>query len=483
MRQQFDWKGVFFVLQVLVLFGIGGGAAHAGWAFASAYYAPAEEPEEPVLATPIAATSSLAAIAFSTSTPVRVINALAIEDVVPATGKFVAADLRAMQISLFQDGMLVETIPIKTKGKPGTPWETPSGFYTIQTKEESHFSSIGKVYMPYSMQFYGNYFVHGWTTYPDGTPTPETFSGGCIKLATEEAAKVFAFADIGTKIFVYDPPTVDAIAPIALAAQEAPRISARAYLVADIDTGDVYAERAAAAERSIASVTKLMTALVANETISFDKKIRVPEGALTNPRDPSNTRTRQFVVGDLLYPLLMQSSNHVADALATYYGEGAFVSWMNDAARALDMASTTYADPSGLSQKNISTAEDLFRLSRYLEQKKSFIWRMTSENNRPIVAQDGSRYLVQNVNAPADTAPFIGGKIGYTDEAKETMVSVMRFDEGGLERRIAIIVLGSDDQAQDVTRLARWLSTSATKASQSACASCTLGGNYRRIPW
>ena len=215
----------------------------------------------------------------------RVINALAIEDVVPATGKFVAADLRAMQISLFQDGMLVETIPIKTKGKPGTPWETPSGFYTIQTKEESHFSSIGKVYMPYSMQFYGNYFVHGWTTYPDGTPTPETFSGGCIKLATEEAAKVFAFADIGTKIFVYDPPTVDAIAPIALAALPVPRISARAYLVADIDTGDVYAERAAAAERSIASVTKLMTALVANETISFDKKIRVPEGALTNPRD------------------------------------------------------------------------------------------------------------------------------------------------------------------------------------------------------
>lgn len=481
MRQRFDWHGIIFVLEILLLFALGGGAMQAGWAFAAAYYA---EPGEktPTLATPIAATSSLAILAFSTSTPVRIINALSIEEVVPATGKFVAADLHAMQISLFRDGALVETIPIKTKGKPGTPWETPSGLYTIQTKEESHFSSIGKVYMPYSMQFYGNYFIHGWTTYPDGTPTPETFSGGCIKLETEEAAKVFAFADIGTKLFVYDPPTVDAIAPLALATLPPPRVGARAYLVADIDTGDVYAERAADAVRPIASVTKLMTALVANETISFDKKIRVPEGALTNPRDPTNTRTRQFVVGDLLYPLLMQSSNHVADALAEYYGEGAFVSWMNDAAHALDMASTTFADPSGLSEQNVATAEDLFRLSRYLEQKKSFIWRITSEKNRSIIAHDGSRYLVQNVNAPADVAPFIGGKIGYTDEAKETIVSVMRLDEEGLERRIAIIVLGSDDQAEDTARLARWLSTSAAKASQSACASCALGSGYRRIP-
>ncbi|MEN9413639.1 MAG: hypothetical protein RLZZ342_726 [Candidatus Parcubacteria bacterium] len=479
MRSRFDWQGFVFVVQLVALAGIGGGAAHIGWAFAEAQY---DVPETPVLATPITASSSLAALVFSTSTPQRVINALSIHDVVPAEGKFIAADLQSMTITLYENGVATSTLPIKKKGKPGTPWETPSGFYSIQTKEESHFSTIGKVYMPYSMQFYGNYFIHGWTYYPDGTPTPETFSGGCIKLSTENAEKVFAFADVGTKLFVYDPPTVDAISPLALAPIPQPRISARSYLVADIDTGDVYAEREADIVRPIASVTKLMTALVANETISFDKKITVAEGALTNPRNLANTRLRQFVVGDLLYPLLMQSSNHVADALAEYYGTKTFVQWMNTGARALEMASTTYADASGLSSGNVSTAEDLYRLARYIENKKSFIFGLTREPDRFIAAQDGSRYSVKNVNAPANTAPFEGGKIGYTDEAKDTMVSIVSIQQSGEKRRVAIIVLGSDDQTQDTSKLARWLSTAVSKADQSACASCALS-TYRKIAY
>jgi D-alanyl-D-alanine carboxypeptidase len=153
---------------------------------------------------------------------------------------------------------------------------------------------------------------------------------------------------------------------------------------------------------------------------------------------------------------------------------------MNTGARALDMASTTYADASGLSSGNVSTAEDLYRLARYIENKKSFIFGLTREPDRFIAAQDGSRYSVKNVNAPANTPPFEGGKIGYTDEAKDTMVSIVSIQQGGEKRRVAIIVLGSDDQTQDTSKLARWLSTAASKADQSACASCVLG-TYRQI--
>lgn len=480
MRSAFDWKGFFFAARLIVIGCVLLGSAQLGWAYAESRYEADLAAQKPALAEPVPAGDPITVFMFSTSTPDRVVSMLKPEDVIPETGKFIEANLRDMVVTLYQDGIASSTFPIRTKGKPGTPWETPSGFYAIQTKEENHFSSIGKVYMPYSMQFYGNYFIHGWTTYPDGTPTPFTFSGGCIKLDTDDAAQVYAFADVGTKLFVYDPP-VSAPLPALTLEKPAPKVGAGSYLVADIDTGDVYAESGAHEERPIASVTKLMTALVANETISFDKKLSVPEGVLTNPRDPAKTRPRQFVIGDLLYPLLMQSSNHVADILAQYYGTSNFVAWMNTAARALGMEHTRFADPSGLSPENTSTAEDLFRLAAYIEHKKSFILRLTKTPDKTIVASDGSRYAVKNVNEPANKPPFDGGKIGYTDEALDTMVSVVALPGANGTHRIAVIVLGSTDQSADTTHLAKWLLASAKESSQTACATCAAPGNYRTI--
>lgn len=479
MQVSFDKRAALFTFELVLLGMLAVGSAQIGWHYAQAQDKP--EPEAPILASPVPSATPLAPLVFSTSTPPRVIEMLSPSDVVPAEGRFILADLHAMQLTLYQDGVATATLPIKTKGRPGTAWETPSGFYAIQTKEEEHFSSIGKVNMPYSMQFYGNYFIHGWTTYLDGTPTPFTFSGGCIKLDTEDAAKVFAFADIGTKLFVYDPPTDVPASPLSLADAPLPRVLADSYLVADIDTGDVYAEAGSSEKRPIASLTKLMTALVANETISFDKRLKVAEGFLTNPRKPEDRTPKQFVVGDLLYPLLMQSSNHIADALAEYYGRASFVSWMNTEARALDMRDTAYADPSGLSPENVSTPDDLFRLASYIARKKSFIWKITRTPDRTIVARDGSSYAVKNVNAPANADPFEGGKIGYTDEANNTMVSVLNVPGQDRIHRIVIIVLGSDDHEKDTRALARWILADTRPQGQTACASCSLRLPVRRI--
>lgn len=479
MHASFDWKGLLFAGKLIAVGLIALLSAYFGWAYAERSYA-SEQDAEPVLAMPTRSPTALAPLVFSTTTPPRIIESLTPADVVPAQGKFILADLDAMRITLFQDGVATTSFPIKTKGRPGTAWETPAGFYAIQTKEENHFSTIGKVNMPYSMQFYGNYFIHGWTTYLDGTPTPFTFSGGCIKLDTPDAAQVFAFADLGTKLFVYDPPHGTPATPLALGAIPIPHVDADSYLVADMDTGDVYAEDGSREQRPIASITKLMTALVANETISFDKRLTVAEGYLTNPRKPDDLRPKQFVVGDLLYPLLMQSSNHVADALAKYYGRDTFVQWMNAEAEALDMHDTHYSDPSGLSAENISTPDDLFRLASYIARKKSFIWAITRTPDRTIVAKDGSSYVVKNVNAPANAEPFLGGKIGYTDEARNTMVSVLNVPAGDDVHHIAIILLGSSDHEKDTSALAHWVLTDAKPASQTACVGCTAQ-MYRRI--
>jgi D-alanyl-D-alanine carboxypeptidase len=476
----FDKKGLHFSLAFIALL-IGVGAiTYYDTLLADAYLATIRAPREISVGVPLA--PSAAAVGLASTTPQRVINRLTIADAVPKEGKFIGADLVSMKLYLYQDGAEIAEYPIKSKGRPGTPWETPSGFYSIQTKEKNHFSSIGKVYMPYSMQFYGNYFIHGWTYYPDGTPTAASFSGGCIKLDTDDAEKVFVFADVGTKVFVYDSNRAEPAPALSLdPALPAPAISAPAYLVADIDTGDVYAEQAAADKRPIASVTKLMTALVANEIISLDKTVSVSEGSLVNPPIPEATTTKTFLVNDLFYPLLMQSSNLIADSLASYYGKSGFVRWMNTTAKAIGMNSTTYADPSGVSADNVSTPEDLFRLAVYLSNKKSFVLKITKMQQKTITAEDGSEYRISNVNSPADAAPFEGGKVGHTTAAMDTMLSVLSVDVAGDTRRMAVIVLGSDDQAKDTEQLADWITAAVTSpATQTACASCSET-RYRRI--
>ena len=196
---------------------------------------------------------------------------------------------------------------------------------------------------------------------------------------------------------------------------------------------------------------------------------------------PGGWNRLHFVVGDLLYPLLMQSSNHVADALAEYYGPENFVRWMNTEAQALGMNDTVYADPSGISPENVSTTEDLFRLAAYIAHKKSFIFGITKTPDRAIVASDGSRYTVINVNEPANQEPFAGGKIGHTDEARDTMVSLLSIQQGDAQRRVALIVLGSDDQARATKALAKWMLARAKEGPQTACVLCTSLPEYRRI--
>ncbi len=411
---------------------------------------------------------------LSTTTPIRVVNRMTIGSAIPASGKFIAADLVHMELYLYQDGSSIAQYPILTKGRPGTPYETPAGFYNILSKEVDHFNTDEQVHMPYSMQFYGNYFIHGWPTYVDGSPVPTTYSGGCIRLSTADAAAVYAFADRNTKVFVYDPGTAaTSSAPLALGDVPPPAVSAHSYLVADLDTGDVYAEQNGQEERPIASVTKLVTALVANETIMFDHKVEITRGNLIEPyKDATDTTPVRFVVGDLLYPLLMESNNHVADTLAHYYGEPAFVGWMNTQAQALDMGSTTFVDPSGISRDDVSTPEDLYRLAVYLANKKSFVWKITRTPEKTIIADDGSSYAFSNFNEFSNLPSFVGGKVGQTVPAGDTMVSVFSLPFQGESRRIAVVVLGSNDSTGDTKALTDWFTKSAGNAPQAACILC-----------
>jgi D-alanyl-D-alanine carboxypeptidase len=480
----FDWNGFKFSGMILFLCLAIGVAGHL-FLLSGTVFNRTPTPPASGLVTEKQPLVSQAAFALSTTTPQRVISTLTIADVVPPTGKFIAADLTNMTVTLYQDGLTIGAYPILTKGRPGSPYETPSGFYTLLTKEEDHFNSAEQVHMPWSMQFYGNYFIHGWPFNVDGTPVNPNYSGGCIRLSTDDAEKVYDFSTTGTGIFVYDATSTASTSSIALGKVAIPAVSAAAYLVADIDTGDVFAERKAQNPFSIASLTKLMTALVANETILFTEKVAVTKNELLHMATSTPGPQESFVVGDLLYPLLMESNNAIAQRLAEHYGSSGFIAWMNSTAKSLDMPSTHFDDPIGISPENVSTTDDLFRFATYLVNKKSFIFDITRTPSKRLVAESGNAYQFNNFNLFYNLDNFIGGKVGVTPEAGDTMVSVFRVPVNGVARRVAIIVLKSDNFRTDTTALYDWFTRAAEKGVRqyaAACVNCaTPTALYRKI--
>jgi D-alanyl-D-alanine endopeptidase (penicillin-binding protein 7) len=393
---------------------------------------------------------------YESTLSTRTIGTASAESLAETHEKFIGADLANMKLYLYEDGYATTTIEILSKGKRGSQWETPTGLYKIETQEIDHFSSLGAVHMPYSMQFFGNFFVHGWPYYSDGTPVPEGYSGGCIRLSTEDAQKVFEFAQKGTPIFVWE--GAEEGASVTVAEKSLPRVTSKSFIIANIATGEVYAEKDADTARPIASLSKLLAALVANETIHYDRTLAVTadDRKQTDGTPGSIIGSDSFEVGDLLYPLLMESNNSVAYSLARYMGQENFVGWMNDKARAIGMEETHMADPSGISPENVASATDLFKLARYIAGSQSFILNISRLPQKTIHAEDGSEYVFGNFNHFAGNPQFLGGKTGYTNEAQQTMVAVFEIPVEDETATIAIVVLGASDRKADVEKLLAW---------------------------
>ena len=273
---------------------------------------------------------------------------------------FALADLAAMKVTLYEKGVAREVFPILTKGREGSWWETPAGIYQVGSKAQNHFSSFGGVYQPWSVQFQGNFFIHGWPYYPDGTPVASTYSGGCIRLASADAQRVFEKVKIGTPVLVFEESfgegdgfSYGAGGP--LPANRMPGISAQSFLAVDLKSNEVLAEKVGAKVLPIASITKLMTALVATDYINIEKTITINSKMITSTSVPRLQAGQQVSIYDLLFPLLLESSNEAAAATAYGLGEERFIKLMNEKAEAIGMTKTHFADPSGKPMRTLPT--------------------------------------------------------------------------------------------------------------------------------
>ena len=363
---------------------------------------------------------------------------------------FVEADLTNMRISFFQEGVEVYSAPILSKGKEGSWWETPAGLYEVELKKKDHFSSFGNVHQPWSMVFQGNFFIHGWPKYPDGTPVPEGYSGGCIRLSDEDAKNLYDLVPKSTPVLVHE---ADFINDDFVYEPKAPEISASHYLVADIKNNTILAASDVEAKAPIASLVKLMTALVAAEYINLDKDVYVSQEKYVTTLIPRLDGRWKVSMYSLLQLLLVESSNEAAEVIATQVGRDRFITLMNEKALALGLEDTTFTGPSGLDDGNVSTVGDLLRLVQYIHYNRNFILELTNDQDLPTAYKSGEFGELENFNQIEDVDSFIGGKVGETLAAGQTSVSLHRLNINGTERILAFIILNSSDRNEDVKKL------------------------------
>ena len=246
------------------------------------------------------------------------------------------------------------------------------------------------------------------------------------------------------------------------------KVAAHSYAVIEPESNRVLCENNADDPRSIASITKLMTALVflgtnpdLNKEVTIDAKDQ-RSGGITYliPGE-------KFKLHDVFFAALIASSNEGAAALARLSGlpEADFVAAMNKKAAELGMAATKFADPTGLDNNNKSTAGDILKLAQAAFAKaeiKDAVSREEYELNvlnkkikRKIKTTD--RVLGDDFGV-GDGSYFIkGGKTGYLDSAGYCFVSEVLDSTG---RRILVAVLGSptiNDRFQDTKALAYWV--------------------------
>jgi len=234
-------------------------------------------------------------------------------------------------------------------------------------------------------------------------------------------------------------------------------------LVVDVRTGTTLYQKNATKVRPIASLTKLMTALVVldakqnlNQTITVDTN-DMDRVKHTHSRIRMGTKVTRR---DALHLALMSSENRMASALARHYpgGRSAFVRAMNNKAKQLGMHNTHFDDSTGLSTRNVSTARDLGKLAAAV-YRQPLIRQFTQDENREMRFSAPAYSLMFNNTNPLVKNPDWDvrlSKTGFTDEAGRCLVMRAKPDS----RELAIVLLNSVGKRTpigDANRIRKWL--------------------------
>ncbi|WP_215781882.1 MULTISPECIES: serine hydrolase [unclassified Paludibacterium] len=248
-----------------------------------------------------------------------------------------------------------------------------------------------------------------------------------------------------------------------MAYYSAPRLSAQSVLVLNGNSGEPLYEKRVDQRQPIASISKLMTAMVLLDSgVSLDERISVSDAEIDRVK---HTRSR-LAVGttlprkEMLLLALMSSENRAAAALARTAlpgGTRAFVARMNEKARQLGMSDTVFYDPTGLDMRNTSTARDLARMVK-AAQNYPLIREFTTTPEHEIYSVSNRLLQYRNSNALVREGNWDIAlqKTGYINEAGHCMV--MEATVGSQPLIIVILSAGGgQSRVNDARAIKNWL--------------------------
>lgn len=390
-------------------------------------------------------------------------------DFISQRANFIEADLSAMNLALYEEGIMATTVPILTKGKEGSWWETPAGVYKIASKEKNHYSTFGHVYQPWSMSFQGNFFIHGWPYYPNGSPVASSYSGGCIRLSTPDAETIFGLAKVGMPVLVF---TEELSSDGFQYQSRAPEISASEYLVADAKNNFVFLEKNKTQTIPFGHFSQFLAALTATDYINIEKNITLDEEHLSGVFGSRFVEGETTTPYDLLHPLLLDSDESVSRIFANTLSEKRFLQLANDKARAVGMRKTEFAldAPAVLSEEGnvvahdpsygATNAEDLFYLGKYLYHNRKFLFDI-SAGKRTNTIYEKSRFAdIPNQNIFHENKKFVGGKAVKNSDGTESFFGVFEIAAKGERRPVFIFLYHTNDSGSETQNILNYVETS-----------------------
>jgi D-alanyl-D-alanine endopeptidase (penicillin-binding protein 7) len=246
-----------------------------------------------------------------------------------------------------------------------------------------------------------------------------------------------------------------------------PDIRAEAAIIYNPETGQVLWESNSQNQRSIASITKVMTAAVFLENNPDLSQEVVIQRA--DVRAASTTYLRaghKVTTGDLLHLLLIASDNAAARALARVspHGSEGFIDRMNEKAIELGLEATAYADPSGLLATNVSSAYDMAKLIAYVSGDERIASIMRKPHHSIAVGRRNITVHSTNQLVMRGDVDVLGGKTGFISKAGYCLATLLRLPQGGPQ--VAVVILGAKSNASrfwETRHLFNWLSGKASE--------------------
>lgn len=225
-------------------------------------------------------------------------------------------------------------------------------------------------------------------------------------------------------------------------------ISSQCGILLEQITGRVLFEKCPDEQKYIASITKILTAIVAIENGQLDEWVGVSDNATRQVGSSLYLALGdEMKLKDVIYGLMLRSGNDAAMIIAEEIGgdEAGFVKLMNDKAKELGMTNSIFQNPSGLDETtyNLSTARDMGILMRYAMNNPIFR-EITGTETHKVTSKNGTPYVWHNKHklVTGGYGYAIGGKTGFTKQARRTLVTSAKKDE--LELVVVTLEAGDD---------------------------------------